>query len=60
MTLHFWTMDGASDRLLAAAPILMLVQVLLLPVFLWAFIGPDVAATIGRGLTLRRFPSVRR
>ncbi|MEO5317797.1 bile acid:sodium symporter [Arthrobacter sp. CC3] len=37
---------GASDRLLAAAPVLMLVQMLLLPVFLWVFIGPDVAAAI--------------
>ena len=37
---------GASDRLLAAAPVLMLAQILLLPVFLWVFIGPDVAAAI--------------
>ena len=37
---------GASDRLLAAAPVLMFVQMLLLPVFLWVFIGPDVAGAI--------------
>ncbi|APX04238.1 arsenic resistance protein [Arthrobacter sp. QXT-31] len=37
---------GASDRLLAAAPVLMLVQMLLLPVFLWVFTGPDVASAI--------------
>ena len=37
---------GASDRLLAAAPVLMLAQILLLPVFLWVFIGPDVARAI--------------
>lgn len=35
---------GAADRLLAAAPLLMLVQMLLLPVFLWFFVGADVVA----------------
>lgn len=33
---------GAKDRLLAAAPILMLGQMLLLPVYLWLFVGPDL------------------
>jgi ACR3 family arsenite efflux pump ArsB len=33
---------GARARLLAAAPLLMLVQMLLLPVYLLAFVGPDV------------------
>jgi ACR3 family arsenite transporter len=35
---------GAADRLLAAAPLLMLVQMVLLPVFLWAFLGSEVVA----------------
>ncbi|WP_344718411.1 arsenic resistance protein [Brevibacterium daeguense] len=37
---------GASDRLLAAAPLLMLVQMLMLPVFLFAFVGPELASVI--------------
>lgn len=37
---------GASDRLLAAAPVLMLVQMLLLPVYLLVFVGPDLVAAI--------------
>jgi len=37
---------GAKDRLLAATPVLMLGQLLLLPVFLWLFAGPDAAAAI--------------
>lgn len=32
---------GAADRLLAAAPLLMLAQIALLPVFLWFFAGPE-------------------
>lgn len=35
---------GAADRLLAAAPLLMLAQMLLLPLYLWAFAG---AGTVG-------------
>ena len=31
---------GARDRLLAAAPLLMLGQMLLLPVYLWVMVGP--------------------
>ena len=30
---------GAKDRLLAAAPLLMLVQMVLLPLYLWLFVG---------------------
>lgn len=37
---------GASDRLLAAAPVLMLAQMLLLPVYLLVFVGPDLVAAI--------------
>ncbi len=37
---------GASDRLLAAAPVLMLAQLLLLPVYLLVFVGPDLVAAI--------------
>ncbi|MDQ0078446.1 arsenic resistance protein [Arthrobacter oryzae] len=37
---------GASDRLLAAAPVLMLVQMLLLPVYLLLFVGPGVVSAI--------------
>lgn len=32
---------GAQDRLLAAVPLLMLAQMLLLPVFLWLFVGSE-------------------
>lgn len=37
---------GASDRLLAAAPVLMLVQMLLLPLYLMLFVGPGIASAI--------------
>ncbi|WP_420099764.1 arsenic resistance protein [Corynebacterium sp.] len=37
---------GAADRLLATTPLLMLVQMALLPVFLWAFLGTGVVADI--------------
>ena len=37
---------GASDRLLAAAPVLMLVQMLLLPLYLMVFVGPGIASAI--------------
>ncbi|MBT2538246.1 arsenic resistance protein [Arthrobacter sp. ISL-69] len=37
---------GASDRLLAAAPVLMLAQMLLLPVYLLIFVGPDLVSAI--------------
>ncbi len=33
---------GAKERLLAAAPILMLGQILLLPLYLWLFVGPEL------------------
>ncbi|WP_457967828.1 bile acid:sodium symporter [Arthrobacter sp. D1-29] len=37
---------GASDRLLAAAPVLMLVQMILLPLYLLVFVGPGIVSTI--------------
>ncbi|GGA75206.1 arsenic resistance protein [Pseudoclavibacter endophyticus] len=37
---------GASDRLLAAAPVLLLGQMALLPLYLWMFAGADVVAGI--------------
>ncbi|ERG64834.1 hypothetical protein L332_10300 [Agrococcus pavilionensis RW1] len=37
---------GARARLLAAAPLLMLVQLLLLPLYLLLFVGPDLLAVI--------------
>ncbi|MEG9250211.1 bile acid:sodium symporter [Arthrobacter sp. Soc17.1.1.1] len=40
---------GFSDRLLVAAPLLMLTQMLLLPVYLLIFIGPDLVSAIEPG-----------
>ena len=40
---------GASERLLAAAPLLMLAQILLLPVYLLLFIGPEGVAVVDVG-----------
>lgn len=37
---------GAEDRLLAAAPLLMIVQMLLLPLYLWLMAGPELVTTI--------------
>ena len=37
---------AASHRLLAAAPLLMLLQIVLLPLYLWMFVGSDVVAVI--------------
>ncbi|MGO2110379.1 MAG: arsenic resistance protein [Pseudoclavibacter sp.] len=40
---------GASERLLAAAPLLLLGQMLLLPVYLWMFVGPEFVASVDPG-----------
>ena len=40
---------GAADRLLAAAPLLMLAQMLLLPVYLWLFVGEGIAQAVDMG-----------
>lgn len=37
---------GARERLLATAPLLMLLQLLLLPVYLWLVAGPETTALI--------------
>lgn len=37
---------GAKDRLLAAAPLLMLAQMLLLPLYLWLFVGAEFVQVI--------------
>ncbi|MDO9378470.1 MAG: bile acid:sodium symporter [Nocardioidaceae bacterium] len=44
---------GAADRLVAAAPVLMLLQLVLLPVYLYAFVGADLAAVVDPGPFLR-------
>lgn len=40
---------GSSDRLLAAAPLLMLTQMLLLPLYLLVFVGPGLVSAIEPG-----------
>lgn len=37
---------GAKDRLLAAAPLLMLAQMVLLPLYLWLFVGAEFVRTV--------------
>ncbi|WP_082049813.1 arsenic resistance protein [Arthrobacter sp. SPG23] len=37
---------GASDRLLAASPVLMLGQMILLPLYLLVFVGPELVSVI--------------
>ncbi len=46
---------GASDRLLAAAPLLMLAQILLLPLYLLLFLGPGGVAVVEVGPFARAF-----
>ncbi|TXG91735.1 arsenic resistance protein [Rhodococcus rhodnii] len=46
---------GAHDRLLAAAPILLLAQMLALPLFLGLFVGGDIAEAIDPGPFARAF-----
>lgn len=40
---------AANDRLLAASPVLLVLQMLTLPVYLWGFLGPDVAVAVRWG-----------
>lgn len=40
---------GARENLLAATPLLMLVQLVLLPAYLWLFLGDDLVRTIEPG-----------
>lgn len=37
---------GTKDRLLAAAPLLMLAQILLLPLYLWLFVGAEFVEAV--------------
>ncbi|WP_456697510.1 arsenic resistance protein [Aeromicrobium sp. P5_D10] len=46
---------GASDRLVAAAPLLMLLQLLLLPLYLYLFVGSDLADIVEPGPFLHAF-----
>lgn len=46
---------GDSQRLVAAAPLLMLAQMLALPVLLWLFAGPELADTVEVGPFLEAF-----
>ncbi|MGC5628834.1 bile acid:sodium symporter [Georgenia sp. Z1344] len=46
---------GAHDRLLAAAPLLMLVQMALLPAYLWLLAGPDAVAAVDLAPFVRAF-----
>jgi ACR3 family arsenite transporter len=38
--------DGDAEQVTATTPVLMLVQLLLLPVYLWLFVGPEVARVV--------------
>lgn len=46
---------GSHRRLLAAAPLLMLTQMVLLPVFLWLFMGSELADTVEPGPFVEAF-----
>ncbi|MBU2698173.1 bile acid:sodium symporter [Pimelobacter sp. 30-1] len=46
---------GDSRRLVAAAPLLMLAQVLALPLLLWLFVGPELADVVEAGPFLEAF-----
>ena len=46
---------AAQDKLLAATPILMLIQILLIPVYLSLFAGPDVLGSISFGPFVEAF-----
>jgi ACR3 family arsenite efflux pump ArsB len=47
--------DGDAEQLTATTPALMLVQLLLLPVYLWLFVGPEIAAIIEAGPFVEAF-----
>lgn len=40
---------AANDRLLAASPVLLVLQMLTLPLYLWSFLAPDVAMAVHWG-----------
>jgi ACR3 family arsenite transporter len=47
--------DGDSEQITAATPALMLVQLLLLPIYLWLFMGQQVAEFIEAGPFIEAF-----
>lgn len=47
--------DGNSEQITATTPVLMLVQLLLLPVYLWLFMGAQVAEVIDAGPFIEAF-----
>lgn len=47
--------DGDAEQLTATTPALMLIQLLLLPVYLWLFVGPEIAAVIEAGPFVEAF-----
>ena len=52
----FTRLAGGSDRrLLAAAPLLMLAQMALLPVYLWLFMGSELADIVEPGPFVEAF-----
>ncbi|MEV7692381.1 bile acid:sodium symporter [Microbacterium sp. NPDC089189] len=46
---------GARDRLLAVTPLLMLLQIVLLPLYLWALAGPELVAAVEVGPFVEAF-----
>ena len=46
---------GAKDRLLAAAPVLMLAQMLLLPLYLWLLVGGEFVRAVDLGPFVEAF-----
>lgn len=46
---------GDTERLLAAAPLLMLVQMVLLPLYLWAMVGSEFVASVEFGPFVEAF-----
>ncbi|GAA4902885.1 arsenic resistance protein [Streptomonospora salina] len=46
---------GSSRRLLAATPVLLVAQMVLLPGFLWLFLGPDLAEAVEAGPFVEAF-----
>lgn len=46
---------GDSRRLLASTPVLLLLQMLMLPVFLWLFMGSDLASVVDVGPFVEAF-----
>ena len=46
---------GSSQRLVAATPLLLITQMLLLPVFLLVFLGSDLADTVQVGPFVQAF-----